>query len=178
MIDFEKVADGSRASIEKADLKVLLPIIADIRPRVILEVGMHQGYSMEVWRKAFHPACLIGLECDPVQGHYYDEMGSMWQTNSQSADTLYKVKFQLDDKVDFLFIDGDHSYEGVKKDFEMYSPLVRKGGIIVFHDVVYTSDDPYAPVQVKRLWDELKTQYKSLEIKESGNSTGIGVIWV
>jgi hypothetical protein len=30
--------------------------------------------------------------------------------------------------VDFLFIDGDHTYEGVKKDFEMYSPLVRREG--------------------------------------------------
>jgi len=33
-------------------------------------------------------------------------------------------------QVDFLFIDGDHSYEGVKKDFEMYSSLVRKGGVV------------------------------------------------
>jgi len=33
-------------------------------------------------------------------------------------------------KLDFLFIDGDHSYEGVRRDFEMYSPLVREGGII------------------------------------------------
>jgi predicted O-methyltransferase YrrM len=41
-----------------------------------------------------------------------------------------------DNKVDFLFIDADHSYEGVKKDFEMYSPLVRKGGIIAFHDII------------------------------------------
>jgi hypothetical protein len=34
-----------------------------------------------------------------------------------------------------LFIDGDHTYEGVRRDFEMYSPLVRKGGIIAFHDI-------------------------------------------
>jgi predicted O-methyltransferase YrrM len=39
-------------------------------------------------------------------------------------------------KIDFLFHDVDHSYEGVKKDFEMYSPLVRKGGIIAFHNIV------------------------------------------
>jgi len=38
--------------------------------------------------------------------------------------------------LDFLFIDGDHTYEGVKRDFEMYSPLVRNGGIIAFHDIV------------------------------------------
>jgi predicted O-methyltransferase YrrM len=37
--------------------------------------------------------------------------------------------------LDFLFIDGDHTYKGVKEDFEMYSPLVRKGGVIAFHDI-------------------------------------------
>jgi predicted O-methyltransferase YrrM len=35
---------------------------------------------------------------------------------------------------DFLFIDGDHSYEGCRKDWDIYSPFVRSGGIIVFHD--------------------------------------------
>ena len=38
--------------------------------------------------------------------------------------------------IDFLFIDGDHTYEGVKRDFEMCSLLVRKGGIIAFLDTV------------------------------------------
>jgi predicted O-methyltransferase YrrM len=39
-----------------------------------------------------------------------------------------------DIKIDFLFIDGDHSYEGVKKDFELYSTLLSDKGIIVIHD--------------------------------------------
>jgi len=48
-----------------------------------------------------------------------------------------------------LFPDGDHSYEGVKRDFEMYSPLVRPGGIIAFHDTVFMDG-------VRRFWAELK----------------------
>jgi predicted O-methyltransferase YrrM len=36
--------------------------------------------------------------------------------------------------VDFLFIDGDHSYEGVKKDWDLYSKLLKPGSIVVFHD--------------------------------------------
>ena len=39
------------------------------------------------------------------------------------------------EKLDFLFIDGDHSYDGVKADFEMYAPMVRPGGLIAFHDI-------------------------------------------
>ena len=37
-------------------------------------------------------------------------------------------------KIDFLFIDGDHSYEGVKKDWELYKPIMQKDSIVVFHD--------------------------------------------
>jgi len=36
--------------------------------------------------------------------------------------------------IDFLFIDGDHSYEGVKKDWELWSPLVSVEGRIALHD--------------------------------------------
>lgn len=37
-------------------------------------------------------------------------------------------------KVDFLFIDGDHSYEGVKKDWDIYSPLLKQNAFVAFHD--------------------------------------------
>lgn len=38
------------------------------------------------------------------------------------------------DPVDFLFIDGDHSYEGLRGDWESWSPLVTPGGIVALHD--------------------------------------------
>ena len=37
-------------------------------------------------------------------------------------------------KVDLLFFDGDHTYEGIKTDYDLYFPLLNKGGVIVFHD--------------------------------------------
>ena len=67
---------------------------------------------------------------------------------------MQKIKAILkDNKVDFLFIDGDHSHEGVKKDFEMYSPLVRKGGIIAFHDIV-----PFGYPTLHKFWNEVKVK--------------------
>lgn len=36
--------------------------------------------------------------------------------------------------IDFLFIDGDHKYEGVKKDWDLFSPLLKKGSLVAFHD--------------------------------------------
>lgn len=43
---------------------------------------------------------------------------------------------------DFIFIDGDHSYEGIKTDWELYSKKVAKGGIIALHDTTVPEFDP------------------------------------
>jgi predicted O-methyltransferase YrrM len=53
--------------------------------------------------------------------------------NMPSSKAIIKLKEQ-DVKIRFLFIDGLHTYEGVKEDFENYFPLVIKGGLIVFDD--------------------------------------------
>jgi cephalosporin hydroxylase len=86
------------------------------------------------------------------------------QSNSHNKETLEKVKGNYD----LLFIDGDHAYESVKKDFEMYSPLVRKGGIIAFHDIFINHD-------VNIFWNEIKRNHNYLEIKNN-KPLGIGVI--
>ena len=52
-----------------------------------------------------------------------------------TSENAYYNFFVLQDiKIDVLFIDGDHSYEGVKKDFELYSNILSENGIIIIHD--------------------------------------------
>jgi predicted O-methyltransferase YrrM len=58
--------------------------------------------------------------------------------------------------VDILFIDADHRYPGVKRDFDLYSPLVREGGLVAFHDVI-RQNDPRSGVHL--LWNELEQEY-------------------
>jgi predicted O-methyltransferase YrrM len=43
-------------------------------------------------------------------------------------------EFRNEGAVDFVYIDGDHSYESVKKDITLYYPLIRKNGLIGGHD--------------------------------------------
>lgn len=106
------------------------------------------------------------------------------------------VEFILDHtgigEIDFLFIDGDHSYEGVKADFEMYSPLVAKNGIIAFHDIVISTRHHDRNVYVGEFWRELTkvrnpkflnqcmiggNWYEIYEFVEPGNDwAGIGVL--
>ena len=58
--------------------------------------------------------------------------------------------------LDFLFIDGDHTYEGVKQDYEMYRHLVKPGGWIGFHDTKDTEFHRNANCRVDQLWSELE----------------------
>jgi hypothetical protein len=51
-----------------------------------------------------------------------------------SEEAYYNFFIREDIQIDFLFIDGDHSYEGVKKDFDLYSNIITPKGMIVIHD--------------------------------------------
>ena len=86
--------------------------------------------------------------------------------DSHSPETKQHILEILDgEKLDYLFLDGDHTYNGVQRDFQMYSPLVRSGGIVAFHDIVSYQRD--SNCQVERFWREVKLQYRHREIIEN-----------
>jgi hypothetical protein len=66
--------------------------------------------------------------------------------------------------------------EGVRSDFEMYSPLVTKGGIVVFHDIL--DHDPGTGCEVSTYWNEIKDDYEHVEFAVAPYRWGgIGVLW-
>ena len=90
--------------------------------------------------------------------------------NSTHIETLEKVKEFFPDGIDLLFIDGDHSYDGIIKDFNMYFPLVNKNGYIVFDD--------YLPIQrpATNAIDNIVNNYKD-EINDIGLIDDIIEVW-
>ncbi len=58
-----------------------------------------------------------------------------------SENAYYNFFVPQDIKIDVLFIDGDHSYEGVKLDFELYSKLLSPKGVILIHDTDQSYSD-------------------------------------
>jgi predicted O-methyltransferase YrrM len=99
------------------------------------------------------------------------------RADSHHATTLQEVMQILDGaKIDFLFIDGDHTYEGVKQDFEMYRPLVKNNGLIAFHDVVPHQKNYHCGVD--QLWNEIKLHYDYQEFVNDWEQqwAGIGMI--
>lgn len=87
-----------------------------------------------------------------------------------SENAFYNFFVPQDIKIDVLFLDGDHSYEGVKKDFELYSTILSDNGIIIFHD----SDEKYVNsliVSEDQKKDYFKFSGPSKFVKELQNST-------
>jgi predicted O-methyltransferase YrrM len=102
----------------------------------ILEIGVQSGKSLRIWEAvADSQATLVGVDLgDNTSEQYFEKRPAVVVGDSRSSETLDKVKALLP-VVDFLFIDGDHAYESVSSDFRMYSPLVRSGGLVGFHDI-------------------------------------------
>ena len=97
--------------------------------------------------------------------------------NSHTPQTKERLIAAMDGKqADFLFIDGDHSYAGSKNDYEIYSDLVRPGGIIGLHDILF---HPNGGSEVDKLWNDIKNQAIHIdEITEEPLSWGgIGIVW-
>lgn len=91
-----------------------------------------------------------------------------------------KVEIEEPEEFDFLFIDADHSYDGVKADFELWYPRVKSGGIVAFHDIRGAQID-YAPHDdVRKFWtEEIKPYYTTAECiwKPDQVWFGIGIIY-
>ena len=171
----------------------LIGILEKIKPRVVLEIGTAKGGTLLLWtRVAADDALIISIDLPggPFGGGYpllrkflykgfrkAKQRVVLIQGDSHDARTLNKVKSIIGDrKIDFLFIDGDHTYEGVKKDYEMYSCLVKINGVIAFHDIVHGSEELVGGVP--RFWEELKEQYDSkriIELVKSWDQGGYGI---
>jgi predicted O-methyltransferase YrrM len=80
------------------------------------------------------------------------------------SNTPAAVKQAGDQTYNFVFIDGDHSYEGVKADFELYSPMLEPGGYLVFDD--YRRKD----------WPEIE-QFVDEVVQQATQFEGVGAMW-
>lgn len=177
-MNYDRIIQTSNPSQTHSELKELLTNLEKISIEYVLEIGVHRGGSTRVWQRVFDPRILIGVDWS-VEPNALMPGLTMIEGKSQDQATFDKVVKALNGhKLDFLFIDGSHLYHDVKKDFEMYYPLVRDGGAIAFHDVVLTGNDT---CEVYRFWNEIKDKYNTLTISHKDKygitATGEGLLW-
>ena len=176
---------------KKEELRAMLKIIEKQKPKNILEIGTANGGTLfSICRTSPEDAKIISLDLPGGKFgggykfwrrylYFLFKMGKqklyLIRADSHTKEAQIKVAKLLDhDKLDFLFIDGDHSYGGVKKDFQMYSKFVKNKGIIAFHDINITFNDS----RVYKFWKEVRKKYPSKEFiyEPEIGWAGIGII--
>jgi len=81
--------------------------------------------------------------------------------NSRDPDIINRVNSEVNN-FDFIFIDGDHSFDGVIQDFNNYSKLLKSGGVLVFDDYLDEWDSPGVRPAVDKIVDENKEKFHIL----------------
>jgi cephalosporin hydroxylase len=176
-----RAAVAEHGAIQKPpELAGFLALLLDHAPEVVVEIGADAGGTLWAWQQLPSVRRVIGVDQPHAgfsSGKPLDEHGcEVVYGDSHDPETLHRLKVLLGgDVVDLLFIDGDHSYAGVKQDFEMYSPLVGDRGIVAFHDICHHPNHP--DVGVDMLWRQLGSgAWKDEIITTPPTWGGIGVL--
>jgi cephalosporin hydroxylase len=182
-------------------MRELAPLIGLLKrrsPSVIVEIGTARGGTFYAWCQVAGPTATIvsiDLAGGPFGGGYTSDDISAFrrygrpgqelhfiQADSHDARTRARVEEILAGReVDFLMIDGDHTYGGVRRDFEMYAPLVGNGNPIGFHDILPHPQN--RSCEVDRFWSEIRSRYRNTEFIDSSRDTvaeqygGIGLLY-
>lgn len=185
---------------EKSEILSLLRSIEASKPATLLEIGTSNGGSLFLFARAAAPDALL-VSVDLPRGEFgggYPRWRSilyrsfakpsqrirLLRADSHASQTKNSARAALEGRsVDFLFIDGDHTYEGVKQDFEMYGPLVRPGGLIAFHDIVPARPGGPRPLHeddlqggaVPEFWAEIRNTHNVSEYVEDWGSGRFGI---
>jgi predicted O-methyltransferase YrrM len=179
----------------RSEIVELGKLLKGVAPKRSLEIGTNYGGTLFLLFTVSPPGAKIisvDLSGGPFGGGYprrkillyrkFPRNGQklrLIRADSHLPATQGSVLRELQgDKLDYLFIDGDHTYEGVKRDFEMYSPLVRSGGLVAFHDIAEHGRE--LACGVDRFWNEIKQRYSHREMIEHPNQgwAGIGVLFM
>jgi cephalosporin hydroxylase len=166
------------ASQRQNELAQALALVASIAPAVIVEIGCDAGGTLYCWRQLCDRVYGITLvdNSPATGGQQYpltDHGAVVLRADSHDPLSVAWLIDQLDGcQVDVLHIDGDHSYDGVRADYEMYSPVVRPGGLVLFHDVLNVWDQR---VDVPRFWADLTGGVGRVITSRRARPLGFGV---
>jgi len=171
----------------RQELADLARRVADRNPETVVELGTARGGTFYLWCRYFDSlstAVSVDLPSESAPGptaetpflrHFSDETTVFVRGDAHADETRARIADQTDE-IDFLFIDADKSYEGVKRHFEMYGSLVENG-IVAFHDIRYNEG-------VAEFWAEIVERYETETIvtpveRLSGRETfGTGVVYL
>jgi hypothetical protein len=189
---------GRRASQHPDELRSLIQLFKDRGVGSYLEIGARHGDTFHAILNSL-PRGSVGVAVDLPGGlwgitssrDFLDaaisdlrirgyKVGAVYgdSTDQVVKETVLDTAswYGLHGKFDAILIDGNHRYEGVSADWRIWGEMAP---IVAFHDIAGdgviqpTSGDP---VEVPRLWRELKEQHETVEFIAPDSKMGIGVV--
>lgn len=163
-------------------------LVTSARPATIVELGTHGGASYSafceaVLRSGLTTRCFAvdTWEGDEHSGRYgedvFNDLKQFHDGRYGHFSTLIRTSFDeaaiqfSADSIDLLHIDGLHTYQAAKHDFETWLPRMSGRGVVLFHDIEVHKDG----FGVDRLWQELRQSYRSFSFT---HCFGLGVLAV
>ena len=159
---------------QPAEIAELVRVVRERAPRHVLEIGTARGGTLFLLSEsAADDAHLVSLDLPRGRngGGYPAWKAPIYESFARGQRRITLVRANSHDPssrdlvarhagpqgFDLIMIDADHSYAGVKTDFELYAPLLAPGGMIVMHDILPNRFD--AEIDVAPFWGEVKARY-------------------
>jgi glycosyltransferase involved in cell wall biosynthesis len=163
-------------------------LVAAVRPRIVVELGTHNGVSFAAFCEAMQRRAIKGRCCtiDTWKGDEHNGFSaeSVFRDFSAFIQSHYGAFAELlrltsdaalpdfaDGSIDLLHIDELHTYEAVRRDFDNWLPKLSDRGVVMLHDTSVRE----RPFGVWKLWVELRDKYPSFEFL---HSNGLGIVAV
>ena len=163
-------------------------LISAHRPNVVVELGTHFGssyfafcqaieqlrlptrsYAIDLWKGDEHAGFYgenVYTSVRDYNARFYSRFSTLMRTTFEEG-----VNFFKNGEIDLLHIDGYHTYEAVKKDFEDWLPKLSRRGVVVLHD----SNERRNNFGVFQFVEELRQTYPCFEFAHGHGLTIVGV---
>jgi predicted O-methyltransferase YrrM len=157
-----------------------------------LEIGSKHGGSL--WRMARalpSGSKVVSVDLPRGDGSFKESQVSLESCVEELRRRGYKAQLFIGDSTDgkmveqvrkfapfdLCLIDADHTEKFLLRDWANYGPMAR---IVAFHDISWIPKPDRGkkkPIEVPKVWNELKARHRHIEIKKSKGENGIGILW-